>query len=317
MSGQDYPSPEVTILCRPEAGSVEYLSAIPGVKIIPLESFARRDILHQVRQTLYDIAVVFWTGEKKYRSMKRLAFRIRAKQTIVEIGDGNRMRLTPGNFLRFLPIRWRHPRPTDEARFQFEAAGTEAGESSAQEWAGERILILQSAEPGIILRALDRMRETPFFLSPRFTVFCRNRLEIISRLRGHPMIHEIISHSETRAAWRHLRELRRRQFDGVVVFFTGDPSYWKVKYFTFMVGAPRKLIYNEFEGCFFLGWKLLYRHWMYRLKTHYGVKHSSRRIEPFRLTVTLLMKLAILPFRFLWLLGMWAWLRGTAWIKMD
>jgi len=312
LAGQEYPSPEVTILCRPEAGSVEHLSAIPGAKIVPLEAYAGKDILRGLRQTLFDTAVVFWTGEKKYRSMKRVAFRIQAKQTIVEIGDGSRMRLTPGNFLRFLPIRWKYPRPTDYARYLFEVQTSLPGEADSQDWAGERILILQSAEPGIILKALDRMRENPFFVSPRFTVFCRNRLEIIARFRGHPMIHEIISHSETRAAWKNLMELRRRRFHGVVVFFTGDPSYWKIKYLMFLVGAPRKLIYNEFEGCFFLDWKLLYRHWTYRLKTHCGVRPSSRWTEPVRFPATILLKLALFPFRFFWLLGMWAWLRSTA-----
>jgi hypothetical protein len=311
LAGGSYTAPDITILCRPDASSVEHLSVLSGARIVPLETYARKDILRELGRAPFDLAIVFWTGEKEYRAMKRTAFRIKAREVLVEIGDGHRMKLTVGNFLRYLPIRWRHRQPTDHFEYLFET-GPATEDPAAQDHNGERVLILQSAEPQVIIDALNRMIERPFFISPRFTIFCRNRLEIISCLRGHPLIHEIISHSETRSALANLIELRRRKFHGLVVFFTGDPSYWKIKYFTFMLGVPRKLIYNEFGGCFFFEWNHYYRHLAYRLRQHFGAGSSPRWLWQIRLPATIFLKLTLFPFRFLWLLGMWAWLRATA-----
>jgi len=120
-----------------------------------------------------------------------------------------------------------------------------AGEPRAVREKAPKVLIIQSAEPDCLLKALDRMKNIPLISGGRCTVFCRDRSEILRHLAGHPMLHSILPHMETRGWWKHLDDFRKGHFDAVVVFFTGDPSYWKIKYFSLLIGARRKLILNE------------------------------------------------------------------------
>jgi hypothetical protein len=97
----------------------------------------------------------------------------------------------------------------------------------------------------------------------------------------------------------------------VVVFFTGDPSYWKVKYFVFLLGARLKLIFNENGDCFFFAlrpWLGLLAHRMWR-KSRPGFR--PRWTHQLKALALLLTKLILLPFRFAWLLLVWARLRST------
>jgi GT2 family glycosyltransferase len=117
----------------------------------------------------------------------------------------------------------------------------------------DQVLIVQSAEPEVILRALDKLRNIGFQES-HVTIFCRNRSEILKHFVGNPRIDEVLIHSETQDWWNHLKSLRRRHFQTVAVFFTGDPSYWKIKFFTFLVAARKKLVFDGNGNCFFLSW---------------------------------------------------------------
>jgi hypothetical protein len=231
--------------------------------------------------------------------MKLLVWRLKAGETFIASGDGNEFRLTWKSLCRHAVFRWRHPLPTDHCDFV------------PPEATAERVLILQSAEPPYVLRALDRLREKPQFKNPRYTLFCRNRPEVMSRFRGHPMLDAVLTHSEARDSWAHLRNLRRLGFDAVVLFMTGDPSYRKIKLFAFLLGVParRILIFNEALNCFFFNldqWLTLVSHRI-REQPHSeawsGWRHSARALA------SLALKSALLPFRFLWLLLVWLRLR--------
>ena len=124
------------------------------------------------------------------------------------------------------------------------------------------------------------------------------------------MIHQIRTHSETRGSWKHLRELRKERFDAVVVFFTGDPSYWKIKWFAFLLGARHKVIFNEYDGCFYFD----VRQWLTLLSRRLGARTGSRPRWSYhvRFFTFLILKVMLIPFRFIWLLLVWLRLRTAA-----
>ncbi len=84
-----------------------------------------------------------------------------------------------------------------------------------------KVLVVQSADPSFILRALDLPDNKPLFQKACLTLFCRDRSEILKPFAGHPMLDAIKTHSETRGWWKHFGSLRKEHFDAVAVFFTG------------------------------------------------------------------------------------------------
>jgi hypothetical protein len=289
--------PEVSIICR--KSSLSLLSVLDGVKIYPVDSDVHEQIPEELSRKTFDVAYAFWTGEKKYRRMKRLALRLKAKSTRIVAGDGNEFKLTWKAMVRHAMFRFRHPLPTDHRNF----VGTHE--------AGERILIIQSAEPAYVLEALDRLGDNRIFPKPHYTLFCRDIPEVRKRFENHPGLARIWPHAETRNSWGHLRHLRRERFDCLVLFMTGDPSYRKVKVFAFMLGVPirRILVFNETADCFFFNWKqwlsLISRHMQDRPRTGITVKP----IHWARFPVALIIKAVLLPFRFLYLHLVWIRLR--------
>ena len=109
----------------------------------------------------------------------------------------------------------------------------------------DRVLLIQSAEPAEVLNGLKHLRSLPFLRDSRITIFCRNRSEIVKHFSGNPQFSEVLTHSETKGWAGHFAQLRRERYDTVVIFFTGDPSYWKVKCFAFLLGGRRRLIFDE------------------------------------------------------------------------
>jgi hypothetical protein len=259
------PKPEISILCRKSSRR-----AFPDQPGLTIHVLAERDIASQLKELnhkSFDALYAFWTGEKQYRQMKWLALRLKATEQRLIAGDGNEFQLTWKAICRHALFRYKHPLPTDHWDFNIPQPAPADQKNKPRMhpglaantkpvFQGERILVLQSAEPLYVLQAMDRLAEKPLFRDPRYTLFCRNRPEIVDRLRAHPLLHAVRIHSETRGSWRHLRELRQLRFDGLILFLTGDPSYWKLKLFAFLLGVPlrRTLIFNESSDCFFFNW---------------------------------------------------------------
>jgi len=298
----------VSVLCTGDPCTVDYFRSIGNVEVIPLPDTRRRALRQVLAGRQFDVVRAFWTGEKKYRRMKVLALTVPAAVREVDSGDGGSFLLTWRSVLRYWLFRLRHPLPSDHQEF----VPAPATPDMVPYYRGERILLLQSAEPPYLLRAARRMRQESLFVNPRFTVFCRNRPEIVRQFDNPSLIEEVRTHSETRGALRHLRELRREHYDGVVVFFTGDPSYWKIKYLAFLLGARHKVVFNENNDCFFFSW----RRWL-ALVTHRLGSRSRPDIDirwppQVRTWLWLTLKGVLFPFRFAWLLLVWIRLRLAA-----
>jgi hypothetical protein len=176
---------------------------------------------------------------------------------------------------------------------------------------GNRILIVQSTESTFILKALQQLKEGSIFCNPCYTLFCRNRPGVVESFQNHPMLDQILVHTEAHHSWSHLRNLRNQGFDAVILFMTGDPGYWKVKLFAFLLGVPlgRILIFNENSDCFFFNWsqwiELVSIRMRERLNSGTGIKHTDLTY----IIISPITKMALFPFRFLWLLLVWTRLR--------
>lgn len=297
--------PEITVLCRDDKRTIAWFREIPAVNVVPLDSDNRPEVLAALLREEFNEVHVFWSGESRYRRMKLIALRFRAGRTWIDAGDGNVFRLTWKACLRFALFRSRHRLPSDHREFVLrpETSGP------AKYYDGEKVLVVQSAEPPHVLKALEAIRTRRLLREPRFTVFCRNRPEIARHFQLHPLVAELRLHSESRRALQHLRELRARRFDAVVVFFTGDPSYWKIKCFAFLTGARHRLIFNENGDCFFFSlgsWLALLAR---RLNERTRPGARPRWTEQARALSVLVLKMLLLPLRFAWLLVVWLRLR--------
>jgi len=325
----------LTILCGNAAEAAQAYRGIANVEIIGLPPGKRSLLARDLRQRNFDAIHVFWTGEQRYRRMKWYACRLGARRMIVDAGDGCIFRPTWKAVLRFCLFRRRHPLPSDHYDFfplpapetapppsqplPFQApesvpppASQQAMQKASGTDSGQKILILQSAEPPQVLRALDRFRQRPMFAEPYYILLCRNRPEILQRFRGHPMLAEIRTHHETRDSWKLLRALRRERLEVVVLFLTGDPSYWKIKYFAFLVGARHRLIFNENNDCFYFNWRSWFSLLSHRLKDRSRLPVRHHWPSRARLACLIVIKLLVLPFRFAWLLLAWLRLRAGA-----
>ncbi len=306
LAGNIYPAPAITILCSGDPRTLQYYSEIPGVGIISLLATGKRRIRCDLEDRKPDVLYTFWTGERQYRAMKAFALGIKSGSVVVDSGDGGVFPLTWKAILRHALFRWQHPLPTDHWQY-LSPIPADVGF-----YDGERVLIIQSAEPVHILSALEQWNVRPLFRNPRYTLFCRNLPEIVESFRGHPMLSEIRLHSEMVGWWTHFRNLRRERFDAVAVFFTGDPSYWKIKYFPFLLGARHKVILNENNDCFFFSWTSLLGLFAHRLGEKSRPGSRLRWHHPVRSLSFLPVKAALAPFRFAWLLLVWLRLRCGA-----
>jgi hypothetical protein len=308
--------PEISILCR-ESSKAAFQNR-PGITLYFTEGRENDHLRRELNKKKFDAVYSFWTGERQYRRLKLLALRLKAEARYAVAGDGNEFRVTLKAACRHAVFRWQHPLPTDHWDYAPPPATPDGRAAKRQaeakkELRRERILILQSAEPSSVLQALERLKEKPLFENPRFTLFCRNRPDVIECFRDHPMLSRTQIHVEARDSWKHLRELRRSGFDGIVLFLTGDPSYWKLKLFAFLLGVSlkRTLIFNESADCFFFSWRQWLALVLHRLQTRPAPDFGSKWSHSARILVSLILKSAVLPFRFFWLLLVWFRLRSA------
>jgi hypothetical protein len=181
-----------------------------------------------------------------------------------------------------------------------------------------KVLVIQTARPEYIDRAMKDILAKNLLGPSRISVFCRGLAEERAKFQAMSWIDELLIHQETDGALGHLSRLRKARYDVVVAFFTRDPSYWKAKWFAFLAGGRHRLIFNEHLGCFFYTRKAFYsflktryREWKLRCKQKIGnslgtsqgyVSRSQsmgmRLIRPLHLAV----KILLFPIRFLYLL---------------
>jgi hypothetical protein len=307
LKGGVYPNPEITVLCRQNQETVRLFSEIPGARVISLPQDNSLQVIAELNQKNFDVVQAFWTGEKKYSRMKLLARKIKSRTSMIDMGDGGNFRLTWRFVIRYFYFRLWHPRPDDYYRYV-----PRKGMPQAYEHDGERVLILQTASEDQVLRGLERLAQITIFRNPLYYIFCRNQPRAEAAFGNHPLIHQVWTHSETRDVWKHLNFLRRQRFDGLIVFFTGDPSYTKMKYFAFLVGARHKIIFNEHFDCFRFApgrWLSFLAH---RFSEHWLERKIPVRHCQTRRLLFLCLKVVLLPFRFAWLLLVWLRLRGVA-----
>jgi len=302
LSGSAYPDPEITVLCDDDPATLRYFGEVRKLKVVPLRKRERRRILKDLGRSGFDVLLAFWTGEKKYRRRKLLPFWLGAAARHIEIGDGSMFVLKWKALVRHAQFRWKHPLPVDHWEYMPAADETRIKY--------EKILIVQSAEPAYVLRGLDVLKERHLFRNPRYSLFCRNRPEVTKHFQGHPMLHEIRVHSEARSSWRHLRHIRRERYDGLVLFFTGDPGYRKIKCFAFLLGARYKVVFNENNDCFYLALRPWLALLLQRLGERSRMGESTRWTHQAKLLLLLMTKALILPFRISWLLLVWLRLRA-------
>jgi hypothetical protein len=300
LAGGVYENPELTILCAAEPKTRDLFGDLPA-EVVGIDSKTRKDVAARIRAARFELVYVFWTGERQYRATKLLALRLGQKQTYVDIGDGGVFRLTAKALVRFWIFRARRRLPSDHYIY---VAQPERPSQPARH-PGEHVLVIQSAEPLHLLRTLDSFAQKPLFRNARYTLFCRNRPEVVKQLGAHPLLHEIITHSETRGACAHLLALRRRRFDAVVFFLTGDPSYWKIKWFALLLGTRHKVAVNENNDCFYFGLAAALSLMGHRAGERSRMGVQARWTQQLQIPAFLIVKLVVFPFRFLWLLVIW------------
>lgn len=307
VAGRIYPRPETTLLCRDDPAGLETYRDLEGLQVVPLARAAERRVVRELRARRWDVVHAFWTGERGYGRMKRLALRMGARRVDIDSGDGGLFRLTWRSLPRYWMFRRRHPLPRDHWEFAVPEPAAEA----VPRHAGESVLVIQSAEPEHVLRALERLDAHGVFRNPRYTLFCRDRPEVLRRFADHPSIAEVLTHAEARG-WRgHLRRLRGAHYDALVLFFTGDPSYRKIKCFAFLLGVRCKYIFNENNDCFEFTWRAWLSFLAHRLAEQARMGSRPGRLRVAALSALVVLKALLVPLRFLYLLLVWLRLRSA------
>jgi hypothetical protein len=317
-------NPRYALLCSDRPDILRFFQGHPMIDSIHAHSGARTawKMLAQLRAEKYDSLVLLFTGEPGYWKTKGFAFLLGTQHKLVFNENGEHFHLTWKSALASFRYRLHH-RPKSSSpgfaaslrdmfsRTRSRLPGFDPAEAPG-EYRGERILILQSADPAYVLRALGRLKEAPLFSNPRYTVFCRAFPEVVAKFRHHPMLHETRCHSKTRGSWNHWRHLRREHYDAVVFLLTGEPGYWKMKCFAFLLGARHKVVFNENNDCFYFTWRSWFRLLAHRAAGQPGASAQSQWISRAAGYALWLIKFLLFPFRFAWLLIVWLRLRRSA-----
>lgn len=280
-------SPEITVFIREKAAqhpvwqtlgpSITFMTHGEGWPQAPKQ-------WGRLRAAAYDAVVVFLTGDPSYRKMKSFAFALGIRRLLIFNEHLDCFFYAPGPFLRFLTNRCLH------------GVAPSAVLGTNRPTIPERILVLQSAEPEVMAPILETLSERELFYDPQLTLFLRNEERYRAYFADKPYVKQLQMHTRMANAWAHLRRLRGARYDAVILFLTGDPSYWKMKYFAFLCGARRLLIFNENLDCFFFTPRAFLRFLLNRWRR--AGAHAS---PPLSVLAKILRPL-IFPFRFAYLL---------------
>lgn len=319
-----FANPRYTLFCRNRPEILEFFKNYPMLAAIRGHSGVRAAWrnLRSLRREKYDAVVLFFAGEPGHGKIKWFAFLLGVRKKVVFNENNHCFQFTWKAAFSLMKHRmrgrWTASGPNWRSRMlalaslPFRLVFRRGRDVAHEHYPGERILVIQSAEPPGVLRALERLRQAPLFTNPRYTLFCRNRTEVLDQFRNHPMLYETRLHTETQNSWNHFRSLRRERFDGLVLFMTGDPGYWKIKLFALLLSARHKVIFNENNDCFYFTWKAWLGLVAHRLASRSKLPTQASWAAPVGVPVLFLIKLLILPFRFAWLLIVWLRLRGSA-----
>ncbi|MBI1745481.1 MAG: hypothetical protein HYR55_02710 [Acidobacteria bacterium] len=237
----------------------------------------------------YDGLVLFFSGDPSYHKIKALALVCGLRRILVFKEDLDSFFFSVSGLLRFLALRLRH--------------GVKPMENAADAAiVPERVLVLQSAALAVIERALTLIRQRGIFRDPQISLFLREgdrcRANFADYAYEPP---HVLSHAGMENTWAHWRAIRHARYDAVVLFLTGDPSFWKIKVFAFLCGAKRLLIFNEHYDCFFYTPTGLISFLMKRWRQRVGTVEAA----PHAIVIHALIRVArplLYPFRFAYLL---------------
>ncbi len=279
-------------------------------------------MLRRLKMEKYDGLVLFFTGESGYWKIISFAFMLGVRRRLIFDENNDcfyfNWRAAFSLIRRHIRSRLEAAGPNWKARMRSyfgrlrRRVFRPAPQDERDHYPGERILIVQSAEPGSVLRALDRLRQAPLFSRPRYTLFCRAFPEVVEQFKNHPLLFETRIHTRTHNSWNHLRSLRREKYDAVIIFLTGEPGYWKMKVFAFLLGARHRVIFNENNDCFYFEWKAWFRLLAHRMAGRSSVSTQARWSSQAAGITLVLIKILLFPFRFAWLLLVWLRLRRSA-----
>jgi hypothetical protein len=102
---------------------------------------------------------------------------------------------------------------------------------------GARVLVIQSGQPHLAYRIVERLRE----VVPSAEIALLVRRDVVATVPSWNGV-EVIRNEGPKPAF--VRALRARAFDHVIFLVTGEPGYWKLQTLAFVL-APRRFAVDE------------------------------------------------------------------------
>jgi ADP-heptose:LPS heptosyltransferase len=190
----------------------------------------------ELRRQKFDAAIAFFTGDKKFNRLKLLLMATGARQ---KIAVNEHMQFLPARLGSLLYLNWQSMRHRSAGK--------------GLDHAVTRVLFVQTWDTERTLIVLKHLREIAPFYKPKYTLLTRE--DHAPAFSNVPPIDEILSYpvdSGVKAQLKMLRTIRDKCFDGVIVTFTEEPSFRKLKLLPFVLSIRYKLIFNRHYDCFFL-----------------------------------------------------------------
>lgn len=290
--------PEITLLCAGGRPSIDGLSRYSNVVRVAaydekLGLWGNLRALRRLAPEPFDAAAVICNGDPSFRKMRRLGWLLRpagrAKHLLIFNEAGGCFYFNLRLFLLMIYRQRRH-----RAYLRSLLAST----------APRRVLVLQSAEPEAVLRTIETVKRK-LFPDCRITLFCARAY--LKAFEANPLIERLIPHDGPRRAARYFKELRRQGYSAVVAIFTPDRRFWKIRLFAFLPLADSLIIFNQYGGCFYFNLKDFLRLlWDIKLRERLAGYGSASLLAPLEELLFFLIRLALFPWRYLYLLVLFA-----------